>query len=223
MRIARLIILTALAACAPKAVPPAQVDPNIEQTVLAATALKTTARLVFNWSMSDRDVRFSGEGAVRVQAPDRARLDMFGPRGETLLAAAIVNNDLRIPPGPLAELAKKMLPAPDLMWAWMGVVKRPPNSELVNARRDGATTVLEYRLGEERWIFTLQENRLQRAEWQGPQAGRQTVEIKNYHARGVPSQIAYRDWREFREMNIELSQVHDAESFPADTWLPGIR
>lgn len=228
MRFSAPFILTLLAAgCSarPATAPPAPApaDAGLEQRLQAATALKTTARLVFKWSMTDRDMRFGGEGAVRMQAPDRVRLDMFGPRGETLLAAALVGNELRIPPGPLAEMARRMLPAPDLMWSWMGVFKRPPNAALTSTRREADKQILVYQAGEESWIFDFVDDRLVRAEWQGAQGGKQTVEIKNYNARGVPSLLSYRDWREFREMNIELSQFHDAESFPADTWLPGVR
>ena len=198
---------------------PKTVDAGAETAAVAATALRSPLRLVFGWSVQDRDARFAGDGAARLEAPYKARLDLFGPHGVTLLSAAVVDFELRMPPGAPANL----LPPPTLMWSVIGVFRAPQGAALVSAQRDSVKSTLQYRAGDEVWTFKLERGQLSHVEWQGPNQGRQTVEIKGYHARGVPSQVVYRDWREFRELTLELNEVHDAQSFPADTWTPGVR
>lgn len=224
MRHFRFAILTALATagCAGAGGVgslPTTVDAGAEAAAVAATALKTPLRVIFAWNVQDRDARFSGEGAARVEAPYKARLDLFGPHGVTLLSAAVVDFELRMPPGAPANL----LPPPTLLWSVIGVFRAPQNAQLVSAQRDSVKSTLQYRAGAEVWTFKFARGRLTDAEWQGPDQGRQTVEIKGYHARGVPSQVVYRDWREFRELTLQLNEVFDAQSFPADTWTPGVR
>lgn len=222
MRLLRLSILLApllAAACAARSQVQTTIDPGAEAAAVSSTALRSPIRAVFNWSLQDRDARFSGEGAARIEAPYKARLDLFGPRGEQYLRAALVDFDMRLPPGTPSNL----LPPPTLLWSTIGVFRAPQNAQLVGAQTENGTTTLRYKAGDENWTFTLREGRLSSAEWQGPQQGRQTVEIKEYHARGIPARVVYRDWREFRELTLELNQVHDAQTFPADTWLPDVR
>jgi hypothetical protein len=186
----------------------------------SASEPKNRLRLVFEWSLQERDAKFSGEGAIRLEAPYHARLDLFGPRGEGYLSAALVDWDLRLPTGAPTEL----LPPPTMLWTVFGVFRPPQGAELISSRGDSAQTVLQYRAGDQTWTFTFSGNRLSRSEWQGPAQGRQTVEIREYSTRGVPARVVYRDWRAFRELSVTLTQANDvAQPFPPDTWLPGVR
>ncbi|MEX2281075.1 MAG: hypothetical protein WEE89_01175 [Gemmatimonadota bacterium] len=212
-----LCFLLGCATTQPPEQSPVPLDPAIAARATEQTQLDAKLRLVFNWTLQDRDARFSGDGVTRIEPTYKARLDLFGPRGEAYLSAALVDFDLRIPPGAPAEL----LPPPTMLWSVLGVFRAPQNAQLVAAHGDSTNTELQYRSGQETWTFVLANGRLQRSEWQGPQQGRQTVEIKGYHERGLPARVVYRDWRAFRELTLTLDQVHDVVSFPPDTWTPG--
>jgi hypothetical protein len=186
----------------------------------AATEPKNRLRLVFEWSLQERDAKFGGEGSIRLEAPYHARLDLFGPRGEGYLSAALVDWDLRMPPGAPPDV----LPPPAMLWSVFGVFRAPQGAELVSTRTDSTQAELKYQAGEQHWTFTFTNNRLTRSEWTGPAQGRQTVEIREYGMRGLPARVVYRDWRAFRELSVTLTQANDvAEPFPPDTWLPGSR
>ena len=198
---------------------PTPIDTTLVPAAISNTQLKSRLRVIFDWSLQDRDARFSGEGVTRLEPPYRARLDLFGPRGEGYLSAALVDFELRMPPGASVEL----LPPPALFWAVLGVFRAPPNAELVSTRVDSTQTELRYRAGQETWSFALRDDRLQRVERQGPGQGRQTVEIQGYDERGLPKRVVYRDWPAFRELTLTLTQVYDVDSFPDDIWRPGSR
>ena len=214
--------ITASCASKPTTLPPApSLNRGLESAAIAGTQLKKRVRITFGWSLQDRDARFSGDGVTRIEAPHQARLDLFGPRGETYLMAALVDFDLRLPPG---AMGSQLLPPPTLLWSVLGVFRPPQNAELVATSGDSTQTELQYRAGEERWSFSLRGGRLQRAEWTGPSQGRQTVEIREYDSSGVPSRVVYRDWPAFRELSLNLTQTYDvAESFPPEIWRPGVR
>jgi hypothetical protein len=212
-------LLFLLPACASTQVAQSAVDPALEARAVQSTQLRSRLRVVFNWSLQDRDARFSGEGVTRLEAPYKARLDLFGPRGEGYLSAALVDFDLRLPPGATANL----LPPPALFWAVLGVFRAPQGAQLISASGDSTSSKLRYRAGDQTWTFSLASGRLRRAEWEGPAQGRQTVEIADYGARDLPARVVYRDWRAFRELTITLTQAYDADPFPPDTWTPGSR
>ena len=196
-------------------------DTALASAAVAATAPKTPLKLVFGWSLQDRDAHFGGKGAARMEAPYRARLDLFGPRGEGYLSAAVVGEDVRIPPS--VESQAQVVPPPALLWTALGVLSPPADARLMATRRDGEQTQLEYARGGERWRFTLVGGVLRRAEVDGSAAGRLTVELKGRGALGLPRQAVYRDYAAFRELTLTLDRADEAEPFPPDTWTPGGR
>ena len=219
----RAAIVAALAVgsgCGARTADLGNVVPNAEQTAVSGTQIRQRLRLVFSWTLQDRDARFSGDGAMRIEQPYHARLDLFGPRGEGYLSAALVDSELRLP----ATALPNLLPPPTMLWAVMGVFRPPHGADLVGAKGDSASVVMQYRLGAESWKFQLRNGQLVSAEWLGPDQGKQTVEIREYHLRGLPARAVYRDWRAFRELTLTLTEVHEVESpFPPETWLPGVR
>ena len=67
-----------------------------------ATVPASPRQVNFAWELDEAGARFRGRGVGRMVAPSRFRLDLFGPRGETYLAAALVDGEARVPPA-LAE------------------------------------------------------------------------------------------------------------------------
>lgn len=172
---------------------------------------------MFAWTFSEQSARFNGRGSTRVEPPYRARLDLFGPRGETYLAAATVGDELRLPPNMPANL----IPPVALLWSAMGVLRVPEGATLELTHQSGDTLTVGYARAEERWRFRAVQGRLQYVEWNGPGAGRRTVELRGAAAHGLPQVAVYRDWAAFRELTLTLEQVNEVQAFPPDTWYPG--
>jgi hypothetical protein len=190
------------------------VDPSVEAAAIQSTRLGETAQVLFDWTLQDRDARFSGEGVTRIEPPSRARLDLFGPRGEGYLSAALVDMDLRLPPG----ADDVPLPPAALFWSALGVFHPPEGAELVGTRRDGAETTLAYARGDERWTFRLANDALRSAEWVDRRDGRRTVQLTAASGSRYPQVAVYRDWPAFRELKITVDRTEKVDRFPSDIW-----
>lgn len=227
MRVRRasgILICAVLAgACARPAALPAQTTPATDPDSATVRELREQNRLagpvqiLFDWSLQEREGRFSGEGATRVVPPDRARLDLFGPRGEGYLSAAFIRGEVRLPPGTTAS----PLPPPALMWSALGVFQPPTESRLREVRRDGDRLELEYGAGEERWVYRFEEGRLRRVVWTAPRGGRRTVEIEGRGVGEIPGVAVYRDWPQFIELRLTLNEATRVDGFPQDIWTIG--
>lgn len=78
------------------------------------------AKIVFKWEYVDGESLTRGEGAVRLAAPDSARVDFFlGGLGG---AAALIGDTLRANAG---GMVKRLLPPVPLMWAALGRLSIP--------------------------------------------------------------------------------------------------
>lgn len=182
-----------------------------------STAPRAPVRIRFDWKLTDRDARFSGRGAARVEPPYHARLDLFGPRGETYLVAGLVGMDLRLPAGSDADAP---VPPPAFLWSALGVFQPPP-APLVAARTgDDGTLELDFSRGDDHWHFSFDHFHLRRAEWTGAD-GRQTVVLDPGGPLGLPGKAVYRDWTAFRELTLTLDQADEVDAFPAAIWTPG--
>ena len=220
-----LLPILFIAACAPAASiqPPASQDPpqpQLAQQLVEATALGRPLHIVFSWTFTEENARFSGRGSTRVEPPYKARLDLFGPRGETYLAAAAVGDSLRLPPN-LAPAVRSIVPPIALLWSALGVLRAPEGARLAATAQRGDTVIVGYTRAEERWSFRAVAGRLQYAEWNGPNSGRRTVELRGAGAFNLPAVAVYRDWAAFRELTLTLDQANEAPSFSADIWFPG--
>ena len=218
-----LLVLPLATACA-SAAPAADqgvvpVDTLAEARVIAATTPTRRLHVIFDWSARDPSVSMSGKGVLRLDRGERARLDLFGPRGETLMAAVVENDQMRIVPA----FASNMLPPASLMWSVLGVFRRPADLPLVRTTSDAGTLVLEYGRDGTRWQFQFVDDTLRRTEWTSG-TGRRTVEIAGDAGLDVPREITFRDWTEFRELSLKVTSVEETQGFDADTWiLPGGR
>jgi hypothetical protein len=213
------LVFALFGACAPAIAQNDQtVDPAIAERLAAATAPQQPYHVVFSWTLRERDGRFTGQGSARVDVQRRARLDLFGPRGETYMAAALVDTDLRLAASPDAA---GELPPPEMLWTVLGIFVPPADATLLAASDDGSAARLEYGRGNERWRFQFTNGRLTNAEWQAGRQSRRTVELRGQERLGLPREAYYRDWAEFRELILTLEQVHDADAFPPDIFVVG--
>ncbi len=210
------LVATLLLACAARSEPlPSPVNNDLEREAVRATTPGKSLWIRFDWEARERDGRFTGQGAARVQAPELARLDLFGPRGESYLSAAVVEGEVRLPPSATAAV----IPPPALLWGALGVFQPPAGAELTASLQEGKRLRLEYSDGPARWKFEFDADRLRRVEWNGPEGARKTVELKGEGASRLPREAVYRDWKAFTELKLKLGEVEEVDSFPPDTWL----
>jgi hypothetical protein len=212
-RIGVMVAAAALSACSGIRVPPT-LDPGVARRAIDLTAPDRPLRAVFGWRILDGDARFSGEGAARVEAPYRARLDLFGPNGEGYLSAALVGTDLRLPGEP-----DRALPPPAMIWSVLGVIRPPDGAMLLGTRDEAAELELVYGVADSRLRYTVQAGRLRLAEWRG--GGRRMVVELRGGTGGLPEVSFYRDWAQNTELQTELETVEEVDPYPADIWTLG--
>lgn len=190
------------------------VAPELADEAVVSSAPAETVRAAFRWSMVDADARFSGDGVVHIAPSYRARLDLFGPRGEGYLTATLMDETIRLPPGARQDVH---LPPPTLLWSAIGVVRPPADARLTVSYRDGDRVRLEYVREQERWRFDLDAGRLVRAELESG-AGLQTVELREGSIHQIPRRAVYRDHAAFRELVLSLEEAEVLPALPSDIW-----
>jgi hypothetical protein len=194
-------------------------DPETAARLVEATTPQHRLQVVFDWSMQDREARLSGRGLLRLDRGDRARVDLFGPRGETLAAAIVEGVRMRIVP----DAAESLLPPPALLWSVLGVFRQPDAAPLTATRAEDDDVLLEYSRDGTRWLFTFVDDALRTTEWTDG-GRRRTVTLAGTAGHGLPRQASFRDWTEFRELNVSVTEIEEKAAFDADTWvLPGER
>lgn len=186
----------------------------------ARTQLRGPMRLIFDWSVREPGLRSGGRGVARLEPPYRARLDLFTTRGETVLRAALVGDDLRLPDGASDEL----VPPPALFWSSLGIFRpgegyRPDEGW----RADDGTLRLSYVAeGQHDLLYELDGNgevaalSLARA---GETVDRLRLSLPLRE--GFPTEAVYRNLIDFRELTFRLDTVERVESYPSDIWFPG--
>lgn len=213
--VAAILFAVALSGCAGRSVPETA-DPAAAEEAVAATAPDRPLRVIFAWRAMEREARFSGSGAARIEPPYHARLDLFGPGGDGYLSAALVDQDLRLPPG----AAPVRLPPPAMMWAVLGVVAPPGESVLRGTRQEPGRTELYYDVGGGLLRYDLVGGRLAAAEWE--RAGtRMDVRLDGTAGNGLPRRAVFRDWSGYTELELNLERVDEVEPYPPDIWSPG--
>jgi hypothetical protein len=125
--------LVAITGCAPLARP---LSGAPTRAVLPPTVIPAAPTVLrFTWSYKDETFEANGDGAVRRQGPDRARLDFFLRNGMAGGYAILVGDSLTIPG---IDLVKRMLPPVPLLWASLGRLVVPATPDTI-ARLDGDT------------------------------------------------------------------------------------
>src|SRR5688572_11000733 len=132
--------------CAPPPPPPPP-PPTVDAQSLALRLeargrIEEPTRILFEWSLSDRDARFRGRGVARLEPPYKPRLDLFLANGETAVRASLVGDELRLPQG----APQGLVPPAELLWGTLGVFKPSGDARLRGAEvlADGRTA-LHYR------------------------------------------------------------------------------
>jgi hypothetical protein len=213
LRIGLVTAVALLAACSMRGVPDT-LDIGAVDRAVRETAPAAPLRVIFGWRILDGDARLSGQGAARIEGPYRARLDLFGPRDEGYLSAALVGTELRLRREP-----DQALPHPAMMWAILGVVSPPEDAVLQGTRERGNGLEIHYAVDGSRLRYVLEDGRLRSVEWRG--AGRRMVVELQGATHGLPRKSAYRDWSRNTELHIELESVEEVEPYPPEIWTPG--
>lgn len=222
--------LAALAACASAPAPasgpvpaPANAPAPSGQDAAAIAAQLQRATLPssprqanFTWALDESGARFNGRGVARYQAPDRFRLDLFGPRGETYLAAALVGETPRVP----ATLEQRFrLPSPALLWGAVGVVRPPAAARLLDASTSSGATVVRYDLGAEGTLeYRARGGVLQSVRRVRGGGVQESIDLE--HTGSNLRSARYREWNALRTLNLSLESTNDVASFSEDIWSP---
>lgn len=204
-----------LSGCAGRSIPET-LEPAVAAELVASTAPDRPLRVIFSWRALERDARFDGSGAARLEAPYHARLDLFGPTGDGYLSAALVEQELRLPPG----TPPVRLPPPAMIWAVLGVVAPPPRAVLRGTRAGEGRTELYYGLDDGLLRYDLRGGRLVAAEWEG-KGTRMDVRLEGSAEHGLPRRAVFRDWAAHTELELNLERVDEVEPYPPDIWSPG--
>jgi hypothetical protein len=201
-------------------------EPAADPAAMAAelqplTIPSSPLQINFSWSLDEGGSRVSGRGVVRAEAPDRARLDLFGPRGETYLMAALVDGQYRLPPAASANVA---LPSASLLWSAFGVLEPPTGAELTSATTAAESSELRYRTPQgEVFAYTFDSGAgqpsLSRLERAGGRGIIETVTLERDETGGI-SRTRYRNWAEYRDLTIDIETVRETNPFPTEIWRP---
>jgi hypothetical protein len=215
--LAALVALSGCQAAQPAVIAPVADAGRVASQIESATRIPHPQRLVFRWRLAEAGIRFRGRGVARMEPPYRVRLDLFTTGGETLFQAAMVGQDLRIPPWAPRELA----PPPALMWASMGVFRPDSELELVDGLQlEEGGVLLKYGAAEGRELwFRVVDGRLTGVEIRRSGHVTKEVELAFGDSADVVQATTYRDREAFRELEFELESIEQVESFPPDIWL----
>jgi len=192
-----------------------------EQLALALeerTSLNEPIRVVFSWQLNEAGIRVGGKGVARIEPPYRARLDLFLGNGETVVRAALVDGELRLPPG----APEGILPPPDLMWSVLGVFRPAFGIELMGADRlEGGGLRLRYRYPDARELsFRVEDGLIRTVEVLRDGHATERVELGLDEGSRYPAEATYRNLAAFRELKLTRETVERVESYPPDIWDP---
>ena len=182
------------------------------------TSLETPLRIVFDWHLNEAGQRVEGRGVARIEPPYRARLDLFLDNGETVISAALVEGDLRLPLGSPAEI----LPPPDLMWGTLGVFRPHHGARLVGGDRlEGEARRLRYTYDDGTELhYHVADKLLKSLEVIEGESVVQRV-LVNLDGNGrYPVEATYRNLADFRELRLVRESLEIVPPYDPDIWDP---
>jgi hypothetical protein len=208
-------------ACAPRGpgvVAPVSDAVGLAERLESGTQLQEPIRVLFEWSLNESGVRVKGRGVARIEPPYKARLDLFMNNGETIVRAALVDGDLRLPPG----TPEGILPPPDLMWGVLGVFRPETGTELLGADdlEDGSVR-LRYGYRDGRVLtFQVAGGRVRSMELLDGGHVVQRVELELEAGSRYPEEATYRNLADFRELKLTRDSLERVGPYPPDIWDP---
>ena len=213
------ILAIALACGAPP--PPPPPPPPIDAAGLALRLearglLERPTRILFEWSMSDRDARFRGRGVARLEPPYKARLDLFLANGETAVRAALVGDELRLPRGTAAGL----VPPAEMLWGTLGVFRPSTDARLLGGETlsDGRTALRYRRPDGIELRYVIGDGGVEEIERLRDGSVVERIALTTTSGERYPAEGTYRNMAEFRELRLTRGTVELVESYPPDIW-----
>jgi hypothetical protein len=192
---------------------------QVARSLAEGTSLSEPIFVVFGWQLNEAGTHLKGRGVARIEPPYKARLDLFLSNGESVVRAALVNGDLRLPPGTRTDI----LPPPDLMWGVLGVFRPDTDTELVGAEPlKGGALRLRYRYDDGQELdFRVAKGRVHAVELRD-RGGHvaQRVQLGLDASDRYPREATYRNLSAFRELKVTRKSVERVKAYPPDIWNP---
>ena len=159
-----------------------------------------------------------GVGVARVEPPYRARLDLFLDNGETVISAAVVDDELRLPPGAPDDV----LPPIELMWGTLGVFRPLAGASLLGGDRlDNDADRLRYgTTGGRELHYEVDADGLRAVEVVEGTSLVEWVRLTSGGSGVFPEAATYRNLVDFRELRIVRTDVAASQSFDPGIWDP---
>ena len=202
---------------------PAVIGPVNDAEALAVqlqyeTSLETPLRIVFDWHLNEAGQRVEGRGVARIEPPYRARLDLFLDNGETVISAALVEGELRLPVGSPTEI----LPPPDLMWGTLGVFRPHQGTRLLGGDRlEGEARRLRYTYDDGTELhYHVTDKLLKSLEIVEGESVVQRVLVDLDGDGGYPVEATYRNLADFRELRLVRESLEIVTPYDPDIWDP---
>ena len=194
---------------------------DTDQAVLRASRdnpFPNTSQVIFRWTVREPDLRLEGTGVARLQHPDRARLDLFMENGEAVLAASLVEDQLRAREGTRLQV----VPSPALLWASLGVFRPGEGVTLLGAEAfDDDVFRLRYRLPDgDELRYELRSGRVTEVELRHEGNATHRVALNREGGGELPKETTYRNLASFSELNVTVETVERVDSHPSDIWYP---
>ncbi|NNF14618.1 MAG: hypothetical protein HKN72_15425 [Gemmatimonadetes bacterium] len=216
-----LAVVAVLWGCGPQRVavvgPVAGVD-AVADGLERSTRLDGPTRIDFAWRLNESGSRLAGVGVARIEPPYRARLDLFLENGESVISAALVDDELRLPPGAPDDV----LPPTDMMWATLGVFRPVEGTRLIAGEEleDGAQRLRYARESRGELHFEVAEGEVRSLEVLESGSVVEWVRLEPSGDGRYPESAVYRNLVDFRELIIERRSVQGAEPFDSAIWDP---
>ncbi len=215
------VVMLLLVACGPRrleVVGPIEGPEGVAESVERSTRLTEPTRIDFTWRLNEGGSRLSGDGVARIEPPYRARLDLFLENGESVISAALVDDDLRLPPGAPHDV----LPPVDLMWGTLGVFRPMEGMELVAGERleEGARRLRYREPGGEELRYELVDDTVRALEVVERGSVVEWVRLEPSDDGRYPESATYRNLVDFRELEITRTSVRATAPFDPAIWDP---
>lgn len=220
-RVLCFLALVASAACGPRplaVVGPIQGPESVASDLQRSTGLQEPTRIDFSWRLNEQGSRLAGVGVARLEPPYRARLDLFLENGESVISAALVEDELRLPPGAPDDV----LPPVDMMWATLGVFRPVEGTRLIAGEEleDGARSFRYAYESRGELRFEVLNDAVRSLEVLDRGSVVEWVRLEPSADGRYPVSATYRNLVDFRELRITRESVSAAESFDPAIWDP---